>query len=209
MAKRKKKRSSKSIKGISRIDINDQGTHGYMVRLCRQGVKTNRFFSDSVSGGKKKALDKAQKELKKLIKKLPPPDTSRNKMNVRNVSGQVGVYETNSGPSDSDRDYLAYVASWTDKNGKRSKINFSIDKYGKRTAWLLACFAREKEISKRDEVITKFEQSTGKKVKTAQKTSNKKKKATKTKKKVTRKKATRKKATRKKTARKKTKKRRR
>ena len=42
-------------RGITRYDIDEQGTYGFMVRISRQGVQTNEFFSDKNHKGKRKA----------------------------------------------------------------------------------------------------------------------------------------------------------
>ncbi|MFW6100654.1 MAG: hypothetical protein ACOC90_04650 [Bacteroidota bacterium] len=49
------------MKHISRIDQPEVGTHGWQIRIHSQGKYNRKFFSDSVHGGREKALKKAQK----------------------------------------------------------------------------------------------------------------------------------------------------
>ncbi len=193
-------------RGITRYDIEEQGTYGFMMRISRNGNHINEFFSDKNSGGKRKALEAARKRYKKLKAKLPPPKTTKGIKTARNRTGVVGVHlavcESVYGEM-----YSSYCASWKTGTGGRSKLSFSFKKYGKRKAWELACLARELESSDRSRVEKLYEKRKKKKVKTApspkaiktkvekkSKKKAKKKTAKKTKKKVTKKKVTKKKA---------------
>lgn len=144
-------------KGITRFDINERNTHGYMMRICRRGEKRNEFFSDTAHGGKKKALVAARKRYQELVNKLPPPDSAKGKMSVRNTSGVVGVHVAHTVlPDFPDKEYFAYCASWKNEDGKRRKISFGWSKYGKKDAFQLACLAREKETTDRARVERLF-----------------------------------------------------
>ena len=78
--------------GITRFEIEERKTYGFMVRICRQGKKFNQFFSDSAYGGKRKALVAARAQYKKWVDELPAPDTTKNLKSVRNTTGKVGVH---------------------------------------------------------------------------------------------------------------------
>ncbi|MEX2397310.1 MAG: hypothetical protein WD491_09800 [Balneolales bacterium] len=47
-------------KNISRIDQPSKNTHGWFVRIRRDGNKVSKFFSDGKYGGREEALDKAR-----------------------------------------------------------------------------------------------------------------------------------------------------
>ena len=216
-------------KGITRFDIHERGTYGFMVRIARKEEKRNQFFSDKECGGKRKALAAAVACYEEWVDELPPPVTSKDVKSVRNKSGRVGVHlAVNPSNSLEDVTYSSYVAAWRAENGDREKVSFSVEKYGKKLAYQLACLAREKEIADRDKVESLLSKQLGKKVvsknnsrrkpgkkkakkkKAAKKKSSKKKpikkKAAKkkaAKKKVTKKKAAKKKAGKKKAAKKK------
>lgn len=207
--------------GITRFDIENRGTFGYMVRISRMEQKFNRFFSDKEYGGKRKALDEARKHYEELVAQLPPPKSSKNVKSSRNKSGRVGVHlAVNPSEHWEGIEYSSYVASWKTQQGQRQKISFSIQKYGKKDALELATIARENETTDRERILELYASGSGKKKtkkkaakkKVAKKTkaaSKKKPKATKkaSKKKVTKKRATKAKAT-KKSAKKKSKKKR-
>lgn len=198
-------------RGITRYDIEEQGTYGFMMRISRNGEHTNEFFSDKNHKGKKKALEAARKRYQQLKAKLPPPRTTKGIKTARNQSGIVGVHLAVC-ESVYGEEYSSYCASWKTKEGKRCKLSFSFKKYGKKKAWQLACVARELESNDRKKVekahANKIKKkaklppvpSAGKKKKAAKKTA--KKKAVKKAKKKSSKKKSKKKSTKKKSAKK-------
>jgi hypothetical protein len=52
---------------------------------------------------------------------------------------------------------------WTDENGKRKKVSFAWNTYGKKKAWELACLARDLETTDRESLIEHVEKSRKKK----------------------------------------------
>ena len=78
---------------ISRIDLPLMKTHGWQVRLRRQGKLFSKFFSDRKHGGVDSAFLIARSYRNELIKKLPDPVRAgaEGKLTRRNVSGVVGV----------------------------------------------------------------------------------------------------------------------
>lgn len=206
-------------RGITRYDIEEQGTYGFMMRISRNGEHINEFFSDKNHKGKKKALLAARKRYQKLFSKLPPPRTTKGIKTARNKTGVVGVHlavcESVYGEV-----YSSYCASWKTESGKRCKLSFSFKKYGKKKAWELACIARQMESNDRTKVEKAHAKKKGNfpaapraggtakkkaKKKPAKKKPAKKKATNKVtpKKKATKKKASKKKATKKKAAKKK------
>jgi hypothetical protein len=189
-------------RGITRYDIDEQGTYGFMMRISRGGEHINEFFSDKNYKGKKKALAAARARYAELKAKLPPPKTTKGVKTSRNQSGVVGVHLAVC-ESIYGEEYSSYCASWKTKAGQRSKLSFSFKKYGKKKAWELACLARELESTDRDKIESLHaKRSKGKKpIAPPPKASSAKKKAGKkkaTKKKVVSKKVAKKKTTQKK-----------
>ena len=76
---------------ISRIDLPLMKTHGWQVRLRRQGKLFSKFFSDRKHGGVDSAFLIASSYRNELIKKLPDPIRAgaEGKLTRRNVSGAV------------------------------------------------------------------------------------------------------------------------
>jgi len=136
--------------GITRFEIEQRKTYGFMVRICRRGEKFNQFFSDSAYGGKKKALDAARTQYSTWVDQLPEPETTKNLKSVRNTTGKVGVHVAQAEAEGAE--YFSYCASWVSEEGKRKKISFSWSKYGKGNAWELACLARDKESTDRKRI---------------------------------------------------------
>ena len=60
------------MKGISRIDQPEKRTHGFFVRLARQGKTHSAFFSDKSHGGRQKALVAARQHYEMLLAKFKP-----------------------------------------------------------------------------------------------------------------------------------------
>lgn len=180
----------RKIRGFSRVESAD--ARGWLVRIKRGDDRKSRFISDTAHGGKRKSMQVAQELYEEWVAEMPPPETSLNKVGVRNSSGVVGVHHSH----DVDMrfpgcNYDSYVASWLDEDGKRKNIRFSCNKYGD-DAFELACIAREKQLSDRDKVMALLERrkKSGKRFTVRQPAGGKKK-------------AVSKKATTKKTARKK------
>ena len=202
-------------KGITRFDIHERGTYGFMVRISRRDKKLNQFFSDKEYGGKRKALAAAVECYEEWVAELPPPVTSKGIKSVRNKSGRVGVHlAVNPSYRIKGVTYNSYVAAWRSEGGQREKVSFSVEKYGKKIAYQLACLARDKEIADRDTIETMLSKRLKKKIvpkssnrrksaKSAAKKTAKKKKKAKAKKKSTKKKPTKKKAVKSKASKKK------
>ena len=138
-------------RGITRYDIEEQGTYGFMVRISRQGEQINQFFSDKNYKGKRKALIASRKRYKELSDSLPPPSTTKGVKTARNQTGMVGVHLAVC-QSVYGEEYSSYCASWKSGDGKRNKISFSFKKYGKKKAWEMACIAREVESTDRAKI---------------------------------------------------------
>ncbi len=190
-------------RGITRYDIDEQGTYGFMMRISRGGEHINEFFSDKNYKGKNKALAAARARYAELKAKLPPPKTTKGVKTSRNQSGVVGVHLAVC-ESIYGEEYSSYCTSWKTQSGQRSKLSFSFKKYGKKKAWELACLARELESTDREKIESLHaKRSKGKKsIAPPPKASGTKKKVAK--KKATKEKVAAKKVVKKKTSKKKT-----
>lgn len=151
--------TSKVSKGITRFDLDDRHSHGYMVRICRNGQRYNEFFSDDRCGSKANAKRAAFARYEELSQELGPAiNPTKNRITSRNSSGRVGVHLAMCFDKRwPNSEYSAYCASWVGEKGVRKKINFSCNKYGKKRAWELACLARDMECTDRDTVVTVWE----------------------------------------------------
>lgn len=153
----------RKLKGYSRVDSED--AHGWLVRIKRGDTRRSRFISDSTHGGKRKSEKVAKDVYTEWVEELPEPETSRDKLGKRNTTGIVGVHHS----WDQDNrfpncQYESYVASWVDDEGKRRNIRFSINKYGKKAAFELACICRANRLRDRSKVEALHEKSSGKKM---------------------------------------------
>jgi len=139
--------------GISRLDQSAVGTHGWQVRLQRKGVRYGRFFSDSAWGGSDGALaeaidfrDAVIREVEKAHSPLLPSTRSHQAPAARNSSGVVGVTRIVQ-RSAKGVEYHFWQASWTQSDGVRRTVRYSVLKYGDRRAFRLACDARKEAMS--------------------------------------------------------------
>lgn len=140
------------MKGISRID--SRNTHGWFVRVFRNGHTHSKMFSDGVHGGREEALKMAKKYKDEYEKNHPRTLAAtrlRLKMPRNNTSGVVGVSDTHV-RSRSGEKFPCFSVSWCPaKNVKRCK-KFYYHKYDSREEAFEAAVKfrqeREKEILK-------------------------------------------------------------
>jgi hypothetical protein len=139
-----KKKSGKSIPGVSRIDQAHKSNHGYYVRLLRSGKKYSRFFSDQKYQGKKKSLAAAKAYYKLLCAKHPP--MSRKKFaQIKRHPHKTGVIGVNKFSKEANgKKYYLWQATWSPRVGKIEKRSFAVRKYGETKAKQLALKARSK-----------------------------------------------------------------
>ncbi len=120
------------MKGISRID--SRNTHGWFVRVFRNGQTHSKMFSDGVHGGREKALKIAKKYKDEYEEKNPRSYAStrlRLKAPRNNTSGVVGVSDTHV-RSRSGELFPCFSVSWCpQKNTNRCK-KFYYHKYDSR-----------------------------------------------------------------------------
>ena len=129
--------------GISRLDQESAGTHGWQVRLQKKGVRYGRFFSDSAWGGREESLQIARQYRDRILGHSRRIHSGREASNrshkapaSRNRSGVVGVTRIIQ-KSAKGVEYRYWQASWT---------RYSVLKYGEQTAFELACIARREAL---------------------------------------------------------------
>jgi hypothetical protein len=148
--------AEKKIKGITRQEVPEKSTAGWMMRIQRQKVLTQEYFSDGVFGSKNKARIAAEARYQELVKLLPPPTAQGASKSVRNTSGKVGVRLSTAKPASPNSKALeAYVAFWR-QDGVDYTIQFACAKNGKRGAFKRACIARDKQTTDRDAIEKEF-----------------------------------------------------
>lgn len=134
---------------IARIDLPGVGTHGWQVRLQRQGKRYARFFGDGVWGGAARAYEAAREWRDELLRQLKTVERIRTcRTSNRNQSGVVGVSKVTVATNGAT--YEFWQATWSPEPGRRRTVKFSISRYGERQAFRLAVAAREEGISGRD-----------------------------------------------------------
>lgn len=149
---------ARKIKGITRHEVAEKSTAGWMMRIQRQKVLTQEYFSDGVYGSKNKARIAAEARYQELVKKLPPVIRGGTK-SVRNTSGKVGVRLAVVKGRLPDSNILeSYVAFWR-VDGVDYTTQFGCMKYGKRGAFRRASIARDKQTSDRDVIEKEFKRS--------------------------------------------------
>ncbi|PAP77551.1 hypothetical protein [Rubrivirga marina] len=135
-------------KGVIRIDSDS--THGWQVRVYRDGKTFSRLFSDKKWGGRDEAFEAAatyRKELIDEVSQLPAKPRRRRliRSNKSNTSGVVGVSRTYKRDRRGIR-HEVYAVSWNPEPGVARGTSFSIKRYGEDTAFRLACQLRWKKM---------------------------------------------------------------
>ncbi|MEO6172390.1 MAG: hypothetical protein ABIP02_04670 [Arenimonas sp.] len=147
---------ARKVKGVTRHEVVEKSTAGWMMRIQRQGVLTQEYFSDGVHGSKNKARIAAEARYQQLAKKLPPPTLAGSVKSVRNSSGKVGVrLAVNKGRLEDSNSLSSYVAFWRE-DGADYTIQFGCLKYGKRGAFQRASIARDKKTCDRELIEKAF-----------------------------------------------------
>jgi hypothetical protein len=134
---------------IARVDARAVRSHGWLVRLQRNGDAYARFFADGTYGGHPEALDAARAYRDKLLDSLPSScrKIRAERLTIRNSSGVVGVCRVVRGESSGAR-YEFWQATWSPAPGTRKTAKFSIRRYGDDGAFELARAAREEGLRK-------------------------------------------------------------
>ena len=138
-----KRRKSKRMRGISRIDQQEKRTHGFFVRLQRRGISHNAFFADQSYGGKRRALWAAQMYFRVLERKHRPITRKRRAELVgrKGKSGIIGVQRAIVKRLGQPR-RVYWQANWSPRSHVVKRRAFSVHKFGERKARALAIRAR-------------------------------------------------------------------
>ena len=138
-----KRRKSKRMRGISRIDQEEKRTHGFFVRLQRRGITHNAFFADQSFGGKRRALRAAQKYFRVLEKKYQPMTRKRwaELLRRKGKSGIIGVHRVIVRRR-GQRRRIYWQANWSPWPYVVRRRAFSVRKFGERKARALAILTR-------------------------------------------------------------------
>lgn len=131
---------------IFRIDIepsdkfpNRTSTHGWQVRISRQGKQRTKFFSDSRFNGRAHALAAAIQYRDRLLEVLPDPDVgSEASRRARSTSGVPGMHFIMKDDGSGTKKPIIQL-SWLDKNGTRRSATYSLHKWALRRAVWNAC----------------------------------------------------------------------
>ena len=131
---------------IRRVDHDASSTHCWRVTVQRRKRIFTRDFSDGRWGGRRPALQAAQRYRDTLVKAYPPLNKAaycaiRKKNNRSGISGlmRVDKWEVQNGRR-SRR--LYWEAQWPIGHRKAQHKKFSITKYGEADAYLRAFTAR-------------------------------------------------------------------
>ena len=138
------------LANIRRIDDDTRRTYAWLVRVQRKNNIAFKMFSDSIFGGKDKALSAAIQYRNALIVAASPAAHNlwhRTIVRRNNTSGipGVGLYKRANG---SER----WVAYWEDENGIRRSRSFSVNIHGKRKAKELAVTERQQQLRRLFEI---------------------------------------------------------
>jgi AP2 domain len=134
------------IRNIRRIDNEARSTFAWLVQVQRRSHIIIKMFSDSLFGGKKKALAAALAYRDALILAASPAEHNhwhRTIVRRNNISGipGVGLFKRASG---SER----WIAYWDDENGIRRSQSFAVSIHGKRKAKQLAIAKRQEQLAR-------------------------------------------------------------
>jgi hypothetical protein len=136
---------------ISRVDNNS--SHGWIVRVKREKDHIIRFFSDSKSGGKRLSQQAAREFRDRVFYRLEregkrPRAKKLVLRQKRNKTGVIGVSRVQKKkPDGTVADY--YAVTWHPKPGLARGTTISIARYGEELAFKRACAIRNRQLMKR------------------------------------------------------------
>lgn len=138
----------KKLKHISRVEQEKKKQYGWFVRIMRDGVTHQKFFYDSVHGGKSSALLRAIAFRDDLLQLYPKPKHGNlfNRLTKRNTSGYPGINKTRARKRGIS--YEVWQAGWVLPDGRQvtRKFHFSPDGRSEKEARELAIRARRKGV---------------------------------------------------------------
>ena len=138
---------------IKRLDCEaDRILHAWRVLVARDNIAKAKNFADAKYGGKDEALQAAICYRDEFLAKT---DHFEHQMWLRtyvrrtNTSGMPGVYRAEEKYCRSpDKQYVYWVAQWTDELCVQRKRRFSVSRYGEQEARRLAIAERELQLER-------------------------------------------------------------
>lgn len=138
-----------NLRNITRVEQELKRQFGWYVRVMRDGVTHQKFFSDFAHGGKGGALLRAIAYRDELVERYPKREHGNlfNRLSARNTSGYPGISRTTQlkrGVA-----YHLWQAGWTLPDGRRVTRKFQFSETGRseREARRLAIRAREQGVA--------------------------------------------------------------
>ncbi len=131
--------------GICRIDQPSHRTHGFFVRLQRQGKIYSAFFTDLKHGGKAAALATAQHFYQQSLAIFGPVAITNRRQwaEIRRRKGRTGIQGVQRVIDRKSKPWRKYwLASWSPEPYVVRRKAFSIRKYGENQSRQLAIRAR-------------------------------------------------------------------
>lgn len=126
--------------------LKSSGRRGWKVVLRRRNRRHTAYFYDGTNRGRSMALARAVGYRDAALKVLPPPRKFQS-LGIRNTSGTVGVHLARI-RKPNGHVHRRYVATWYDEQHRPKRKSFSIAKYGKQGARLLAEQTRAEAVSR-------------------------------------------------------------
>ena len=138
-------------RNIIRVDHEASRTHAWRVTVQRHNDIVVKMFSDSIHGGKRKALKAAEEYRDELLRRYSPYAHAiwvRTRLRRSNTSGIPGVgrYEERANPH-TGYTRVFWLASWVNEQGDSRKRRFLVTHYGERQAKRLAIAERERQLT--------------------------------------------------------------
>ncbi len=131
-------------KGITRYDYSH--THGWWVRVTRDGTPFRQMFSDGLHGSPVGSLKAAIQYRHEILSSFPMTVKIVNKRTLSSKPEErIKITESRG----KINPYISWESKWYDENHKIIKRNFSVKKYGEQGARILALEATIKNHNKR------------------------------------------------------------
>ncbi len=132
---------------ITRIDIEPSvkypkrhPTHGWQVRVRREGNRLSKFFADARNGGSDGALEASLVYRDELLEGLPPPAAR-----PRKAWSNTGVVGLSVRDKEEGEGKTVVQLNWVGSDGKRKGASYSVEKWGLRQALWNGCLRLHEE----------------------------------------------------------------
>ncbi|MCH8030319.1 MAG: AP2 domain-containing protein [Bacteroidetes bacterium] len=132
---------------ITRIDIEPSEkypkrhpTHGWQVRVRREGNRLSKFFADARNDGSVGALEAAIVYRDELLEGLPPPAAG-----PRKAWSNTGVVGLSVRDKEKGKGNTVVQLNWVGADGKRKGASYSVEKWGLRQALWNGCLRLHEE----------------------------------------------------------------